>query len=73
MMCSVGEYVDWAITAVNFAFFFINIRFLWRLRKEWDRVESAVRTAEAFRAQARKLRDEWKFAKMLSDATKDRT
>jgi hypothetical protein len=57
MMCSAGEYVDWALTAINFAFFYINIRFLWGLRKEWDRVESAVRTAEALRAQARKLRD----------------
>jgi hypothetical protein len=65
--------LEWLVIALNFASIFGNVRLLRRLREEWDRVERASHDAEAFRAEARKLRDEWKFAKMLSDATKDRT
>ena len=64
-MCSAGEYFIWAILGVNVALLLANI-------KQRDQLESAVRVAEACRTQARKLRDEWKVAKMLSDATKDR-
>jgi hypothetical protein len=52
---------------------FVNGRTLWRLRKLCDQTEQALNKADATRAQARKLRDEWKIAKMFSDATKDRT
>jgi hypothetical protein len=72
-MCSAGEHFDWAMIAINCALFVFNTRSLWCLHKKRNEIESAIRHTEASRAQASKLRDEWKIAKMLSDASKDRT
>jgi hypothetical protein len=69
-MCSAVELV---VIAVNILMLFVSGRALWRLRKLCDQTEQALNKADATRAQARKLRDEWKIAKILSDATKDRT
>ena len=39
----------------------------------WEAASKIYANAYAYRMEARKLRDEWKFAKMLSDANHEET
>jgi hypothetical protein len=72
IMCADGEYIAWFCAAINVALLIINGRNSWRFSRRLSEMKAehihAIDEAASIRAQACRERDNWKFAKMLSDA-----